>query len=74
VRARLSKELENEREVGKRLKDRIQTLVQEKKELRAEVQTLQLEGDAKESAARNELEQVNQYSLYELLVYAALSS
>lgn len=60
--AQKEKELESERELVKRLKDRIQTLVNEKKELRADLQKIELEGDAREALIRNELETVKEKS------------
>jgi len=61
-RVRLQKELGNERELVKRLKDRIQALVTEKKAIRADLQKLELEADAKHSVSRNELDKVKEKS------------
>lgn len=60
--AKISKDLESERQLVKRLKDRIQSLVNEKKELRAELQKAELEADAKDSVSRKELDSVKEKS------------
>ena len=60
--AKVRHELDNERELVKRLKDRIQALVNEKKELRAELQKAELEADAKDSVSRKELDSVKEKS------------
>ena len=60
--AKISKDLHSERQLVKRLKDRIQSLVNEKKELRAELQKAELEADAKDSVSRKELDSVKEKS------------